>query len=609
MKRKVLCALLACILLLSLMPTALAASSEAEEAANALYELGLFKGTGTDQNGDPIFELDRAPTRHEAVTMLVRLLGKEDEALAGNWNIPFTDVADWAKPYVGYAYANGLTTGTSATTFGGTATVTASQYITFVLRALGYQSGADFQWDAAWELSDLIGMTDGRYNAGTTAFTRGDTAIISYQALSAPIKGEGRTMLDRMDGKPGLDHVLYEDRYVRIQYKGITVDDYDEEYGYTNATLKLSVWNKGGTFLDGTSCPDLWISCSDYSLEGYQSSENIYAASGAVISAGQSLDMEIGIGTEANIRDGLSDLSLLFKLAHGSYSGKDFAYNPQAGTYFDGEGFTVSRQTTAFVGKTALNGAAAGTKVPSVSAEEGSLVYSDEIMELYYGGYCGTIWYYVVNKTAQVLELECESVSILGVISNNAGPIFTHYDYQALLPYSKGYMEIAGVPDGEEGAQAGIVLKTTVGGKSYTVTVEDPYKPLSSADYTYLAGADFRSIRRDYPEAVAQYAYVYAYIDMNGDLCVLTDVRYKIISNWNQVTLHNLTKGTTVVDPVNYYRDLADRTFGYVKINYLDMATEINGYHIKMLLAMTNILETGVNNWDGAYVSAAELNQ
>ena len=92
-----------------------AAKSEAQEAAQTLHDLGLFKGTGTDVSGNPIFDLNRAPTRAEAVTMLVRLLGKEDEALAGDWNTPFTDVADWAKPYVGYAYANGLTAGVSQT--------------------------------------------------------------------------------------------------------------------------------------------------------------------------------------------------------------------------------------------------------------------------------------------------------------------------------------------------------------------------------------------------------------------------------------------------------------------------------------------------------------
>ena len=92
---------LAFAMLFALSLPVFAAESEAQEAAQTLHELGLFKGTGTNAAGKPVFDLNRAPTRAEAVTMLARLLGKEDEALAGDWNTPFIDVADWAKPYVG----------------------------------------------------------------------------------------------------------------------------------------------------------------------------------------------------------------------------------------------------------------------------------------------------------------------------------------------------------------------------------------------------------------------------------------------------------------------------------------------------------------------------
>jgi hypothetical protein len=135
---------LSLILVCTLLPTVFAASNESTKAANTLHTLGLFNGTGKDASGNPIYDLDRVPTRNEAVTMLVNLLGKGDEAKKGTWDTPFTDVADWAKPYVGYAYVNDLTSGTSATTYDGGNTVTASQYLTFVLRALGYKNGIDF---------------------------------------------------------------------------------------------------------------------------------------------------------------------------------------------------------------------------------------------------------------------------------------------------------------------------------------------------------------------------------------------------------------------------------------------------------------------------------
>ena len=87
------------LLLLLLLPTAAYAIDFApEEGANTLYELGLFQGKGTTANGRPIYALNDTPTRAEAVTMLVRLLDREQEAKAGAWNLPFTDVPDWARP-------------------------------------------------------------------------------------------------------------------------------------------------------------------------------------------------------------------------------------------------------------------------------------------------------------------------------------------------------------------------------------------------------------------------------------------------------------------------------------------------------------------------------
>ncbi len=196
--KRLLALLLTLLMVLSLVPAALAAGEDATQAAQALYDLGLFQGTGTNADGTPNFDLDRTPTRAEAVTMLVRLLGKDAAAKAGTWTTPFTDVDEWAKPYVGYAYANGLTTGTSATTFGGASAIDATQYLTFVLRALGYTSGTDFQWDKAWERSDAIGLTHGEYHAGASAFTRGDVAMISERALGLKGKGASATMLSQL---------------------------------------------------------------------------------------------------------------------------------------------------------------------------------------------------------------------------------------------------------------------------------------------------------------------------------------------------------------------------------------------------------------------------
>lgn len=222
-------------LVMGLAAPAFAANDEADQAAQALYELGLFSGTGLNTDGTPNFDLKRSPTRQEAITMLVRLLGKEKEAQAGTWKTPFTDVDGWAKPYVGYAYTNHLTGGTSSTTFSGNDTITASQYITFILRALGYADGADFQWDKAWELSDKIGLTSGEYNSSTVSFLRGDVANISCTALTVCLKDSDEKLSDKLID----EEVFTREAYTKLE--GTLIGKKTEEKDWVGVKQNLGV--------------------------------------------------------------------------------------------------------------------------------------------------------------------------------------------------------------------------------------------------------------------------------------------------------------------------------------------------------------------------------
>ena len=196
MKRAI-SALLAAALLLLLLPAVSAASEEALQAADRLNALGLFSGTGTNADGSAVYELDRSLTRQEAVTLLVKLAGGAEEAAKGGWDTPFTDVDNWAKNWVGYAYHTGLTAGLSPSVFGANDAVTAAQFLTFLLKLLGYSATEDFRWDAAWLLSDAVGLTCGEYGPDTP-FTRGDAAILSARALDLPGKDGPRTLLEQL---------------------------------------------------------------------------------------------------------------------------------------------------------------------------------------------------------------------------------------------------------------------------------------------------------------------------------------------------------------------------------------------------------------------------
>lgn len=173
------------------MPAYAANTTEADLQASALKQLRLFKGVSATD-----FDLNRAPTRTEALVMLIRVLGNESEVLNGDWSHPFTDVASWADKYIGYAYENGLTHGISATEFG-TGNANSDMYLTSMLRALGYDDSAnDFVWDNPDALATSVGiLKDG---VDTSNFLRADVVIVSWAALESKLKDGSQTLSEKL---------------------------------------------------------------------------------------------------------------------------------------------------------------------------------------------------------------------------------------------------------------------------------------------------------------------------------------------------------------------------------------------------------------------------
>lgn len=173
-------------------------NSYAEASAERLYELGLFKGVGTDSEGNPDFALGNRATRGEAITMLVRLLGAENDAAAYSAAHPFTD-AEWASAYIGYAYAHHISNGISNTEFGTQRTIELSQFLTLILRAMGYD---EVDWQNPYPLADQLGLI---YADGD--FCRADIAVICNSALECPVSGSDATLYETLSQK-GAFHQL-----------------------------------------------------------------------------------------------------------------------------------------------------------------------------------------------------------------------------------------------------------------------------------------------------------------------------------------------------------------------------------------------------------------
>ncbi len=107
---------------------------EAKECADTLYNMGLFKGTNDG------YELEKSLTREESATILTRLLGDEDKINNINYNEVFSDVDKnrWSYTYVMYCYHNNITKGTSESTFSPDVQIDAEQFVTLLMRLLGY---------------------------------------------------------------------------------------------------------------------------------------------------------------------------------------------------------------------------------------------------------------------------------------------------------------------------------------------------------------------------------------------------------------------------------------------------------------------------------------
>lgn len=166
--------------------------------ASALKALSLFRGTGSGFGEG--FELEKAPTRAEALVMLIRLLGEENAALACTTPQPFSDVPEWVAPYVAYAYEKGYSNGVGDGKFGTSMTTSAAMYVEFILRALGYSSTAQTDISDALSRANAAGiLTPGECSQlQSTPFLRADVAYLSYYALEAPLAGSGMTLQQKL---------------------------------------------------------------------------------------------------------------------------------------------------------------------------------------------------------------------------------------------------------------------------------------------------------------------------------------------------------------------------------------------------------------------------
>ncbi|MBE7052286.1 MAG: S-layer homology domain-containing protein [Ruminococcaceae bacterium] len=175
---KKLCKIL-CVITCFIMCINISAIADNTQYADILYELGLFKGT---DNG---YELDIPFTREQAATMLVRLVGEEDNALSGEYEHQFDDVWQerWSYKYIMYCYENEITKGTSKYFFEPERNISAAEFVTLVLRILGYQEAEPETAEDMAIHNYLLSSEKAKIIFESDKFLRSDMVYVAYRCL------------------------------------------------------------------------------------------------------------------------------------------------------------------------------------------------------------------------------------------------------------------------------------------------------------------------------------------------------------------------------------------------------------------------------------------
>ena len=186
--KRVLSLTLASVMLLGMMVVGSSAADYADvtsehntEAIEVLQAVGIMVG----DNGN--FNPDKNVTRNEMAVVMSNLMQYRVATYANT--SPFTDVPAWAENYVAACYANGITSGMNATTYGGGKSVTTGQAALMLMKALGYfQYANDFGDDwllATTRLGSSIDLFNGVEAGVREAMTRNDVAKLVLNTLKA----------------------------------------------------------------------------------------------------------------------------------------------------------------------------------------------------------------------------------------------------------------------------------------------------------------------------------------------------------------------------------------------------------------------------------------
>lgn len=148
------------------------------------YEADILKSKGLFSGDDSGYRLEEGLTRAEMAAMLTRIVGGTAEVESDREGFAsqctFSDVPNWAKPYVGYCVEKKLLNGIGNGLYGAEKKANKLDYCSVVLRATGINTGYTYS------TADVKAVELGYLSLGRSALadlTRGDVVAITYNIM------------------------------------------------------------------------------------------------------------------------------------------------------------------------------------------------------------------------------------------------------------------------------------------------------------------------------------------------------------------------------------------------------------------------------------------
>ncbi|MBC7958752.1 MAG: hypothetical protein H7X94_02695 [Vallitaleaceae bacterium] len=159
----------------------------------SLSQLGLLSNTSENELSKPL-------SRLIGISMILKSLGytNEDALLVSSQN-PFKDLTgneSWGAGWAMLAFQLGITSGKSTTQFAPNDLMTAKEFITFQLRALGYSK--DESWNSWLELGENQGLINKSDDLEHQVFTKAKASDVLYKALASKLYNQDGTFVEKL---------------------------------------------------------------------------------------------------------------------------------------------------------------------------------------------------------------------------------------------------------------------------------------------------------------------------------------------------------------------------------------------------------------------------